>query len=69
MANETHYCHACGQPLPKQFRHPGCVCDLGEWGVEPEAIPAPCSEHVGNHDQNCENCEHDFECHGGPHGR
>lgn len=67
--HEKRYCHSCGQELPQEFRHPGCVCDLGEWGVKPEEIPAPCAAHVGEPGENCETCEHDFECHGGPHGR
>jgi hypothetical protein len=61
-------CIHCGQPQSEHHeyetakRPAGCVCDANTW-QDRTSIPAVCEEHVGGHYENCERCEHDFECH------
>ena len=41
----------------------GCVCDPWTW--EPSPVLPICAKYKGNGHQNCEECEHDMDCHGG----
>ena len=59
-------CKICGE---EEWKHhvfaqvvmPGrCVCDPGEWDVDP--VPPVCSAYVGD-EPVCLVCEHDRECH------
>lgn len=60
MADAPH-CGTCTCKHSAQ-RPPGCVCNAGEWG-DPTHLPPICDEHKGDRDENCDECEHDFECH------
>lgn len=42
---------------------PGCQCDPGTWWPNP--IGPVCDSHKGDSSMQCEECEHDFACHGG----
>lgn len=39
-----------------------CVCDAKEWR-DPLKIPPVCDKYEGDGTTNCNNCEHDKECH------
>lgn len=42
----------------------GCACDWREWDYEALDRMRPiCDKYEGDGNQNCRNCEHDFECH------
>lgn len=42
-------------------RPESCVCNPHGWGSA--VIPEVCDEHKGDLTKNCEQCEHDSECH------
>lgn len=67
--NETRICRDCFEskadhheftPIAEYDMPKNCKCDPTEWGCTPSDI---CKEFKGNQEENCDSCEHDFECH------
>ncbi len=64
-------CLHCGRPAEDHHEFepmpmpPGCQCDPGSWSpLTPRVI---CASYRGDGLEYCWACEHDSECHGGPH--
>lgn len=60
-------CEKCGEFeldhcvfVPRPDMPSGCKCDPKSWGDFPSDI---CKEFKGDPKNNCNSCEHDFECH------
>lgn len=42
----------------------GCVCDWRTWDYDGKTkLPSICNEYKGDKKENCQTCEHDYECH------
>lgn len=52
---ESDHCYFVSAKVPA-----GCKCDYRSWDETPGPI---CASYVGDGTTNCENCEHNKECH------